>query len=99
MTHRFAWQIPVVAAALILSGCSGGDSNNGAESSTAGASSGASTSSSAAATPNPLTEKAAAEYKAYAVAQIDELVTAVKVLTDAVRAGDLKAAQDAYAPS
>ena len=40
----------------------------------------------AAAAPNPLAEKAATEYKAYAVAQIDELVGLVKVFTDAVRA-------------
>ena len=57
------------------------------------------TATAAAAAPNPLAEKAATEYKAYAVAQIDELVGVVKVFTDAVRAGDLKAAQDAYAPS
>ncbi len=99
MGRHFAWQIPVVAAALILSGCSSNSSDSGSEATTSSATSGASATSSAAAAPNPLTEKAAAEYKAYAIAQIDELVAAVKVFTDAVRAGDLKAAQDAYAPS
>lgn len=99
MGRHFAWQIPVVAAALILSGCSSNSSDSGSDASTSGATSGASATSSPAAAPNPLTEKAADEYKAYAIAQIDELVTAVKVFTDAVRAGDLKAAQDAYAPS
>lgn len=99
MGRHFAWQIPVVAAALILSGCSSNSSDSGSEATTSSAASGASATSSAAAAPNPLTEKAAAEYKAYAIAQIDELVAAVKVFTDAVRAGDLKAAQDAYAPS
>ncbi|ANE81918.1 peptidase M75 [Mycobacterium adipatum] len=99
MGRHFAWQIPVVATALILSGCSSNGADSGTEASTSSAASGASATSSAAAAPNPLTEKAAAEYKAYAIAQIDELVTAVKVFTDAVRAGDLKAAQDAYAPS
>ncbi|MCF6388084.1 EfeM/EfeO family lipoprotein [Mycobacterium sp. MBM] len=99
MGRHIAWQIPVVAAALILSGCSSNGADGGTEASTSSATSGASTTSSAVAAPNPLTEKAAAEYKAYAIAQIDELVTAVKVFTDAVRAGDLKAAQDAYAPS
>ena len=99
MGRHFAWQIPVVAAALILSGCSSNSSDSGSEATTSSAASGASATSSAAVAPNPLTEKAAAEYKAYAIAQIDELVAAVKVFTDAVRAGDLKAAQDAYAPS
>ncbi|MDF2583259.1 MAG: peptidase [Mycobacterium sp.] len=99
MGRHFAWQIPVVAAALILSGCSSNSSDSGSDASTSSATSGASATSSPAAAPNPLTEKAADEYKAYAIAQIDELVTAVKVFTDAVRAGDLKAAQDAYAPS
>ncbi|MBX9919659.1 MAG: EfeM/EfeO family lipoprotein, partial [Mycolicibacterium frederiksbergense] len=99
MGRHFAWQIPVVAAALILSGCSSNGSESGSDATTSSAASGASATSSAAAAPNPLTEKAAAEYKAYATAQIDELVAAVKVFTDAVRAGDLKAAQDAYAPS
>lgn len=99
MGRHFAWQIPVVAAALILSGCSSNSSDSGSDASTSSATSGASATSSPAAAPNPLTEKAADEYKAYAIAQIDELVTVVKVFTDAVRAGDLKAAQDAYAPS
>jgi iron uptake system component EfeO len=95
---QLAWSVPVVAAALVLSGCSGGDSES-AESSSEGNSS----TSAAVATPavdtTAETEKAAADYKAYAIAQADELVGAVKVLTDAVRANDLKAAQDAYAPS
>ena len=99
MGRHFAWQIPVVAAALILSGCSGNGSDNGSDASTSSATSGASETTSAAAAPNPLTEQAAAEYKAYAIAQIDELGALVKVFTDAVRAGDLQAAQDAYAPS
>jgi iron uptake system component EfeO len=99
MGRHFAWQIPVVAAALILSGCSSNGSDSGSDTSTSSAASGASATSSEAPAPNPLTQKAADEYKAYAIAQIDELVTVVKVFTDAVRAGDLKAAQDAYAPS
>ncbi len=99
MGRHFAWQVPVVAAALILSGCSSNGSDSGSDATTSNAASGASATSSATAAPNPLTEKAGDEYKAYAVAQVDELVAAVKVFTDAVRAGDLKAAQDAYAPS
>ena len=99
MGRHFAWQVPVVAAALILSGCSSNSSDSGSDASTSSATSGASATSSEAAAPNPLTEKVGEEYKAYSIAQVDELVAAVKVFTDAVRAGDVKAAQDAYAPS
>lgn len=95
MKRHLAWQVPVVALALFAAGCSSSDAGSGTDT----AASATSTSESAAAAPNPLAEKAATEYKAYAVAQIDELVGLVKVFTDAVRAGDLKAAQDAYAPS
>lgn len=102
MKPQLAWPVPFVAAALVLAGCSGGGSEGGAESSSGSSSSGAS-SSGAASTPavdtTAETTKAAEEYKAYAIAQADELVTSVKVFTDAVRAGDVKAAQDAYAPS
>ena len=43
--------------------------------------------------------QAVAEYKTYAQGQIDEMITLTKTFTDAVRAGDLAAAQAAYAPS
>lgn len=96
MRKHLAWPVSVVSAGLILTGCSSGGAgdDNAATSSAA-----ATANTSAAAAPNPLTQQAATEYKAYASAQIDELVTVVKVLTDAVRAGDLQAAQNAYAPS
>ena len=80
---------------LLVSGCSGDKSE-----STESSSSASPTSSSAAAAVDPaLVDKAAADYKAYAISNADELTRLVKVFTDAVRAGDLKAAQDAYAPS
>jgi iron uptake system component EfeO len=94
MRRHLAWQVPVVALALIVAGCSSNDAESGTDTTTS-----TTTAASAAAAPNPLAEKAATEYKAYAVGQIDQLVGVVKVFTDAVRAGDLKAAQDAYAPS
>lgn len=94
MGRHLAWQVPVVALALVVTGCSSNDAESGTETTTS-----ATTTTSAAAAANPAADKAATEYKAYAVAQIDELVGLVKVFTDAVRAGDLKAAQDAYAPS
>jgi iron uptake system component EfeO len=96
MKLHLAWPVPFAVAALVLSGCSSNSSDTDASGSE---SSSAATSTSAAAEPNPKAVEAAASYKAYAIEQIGELVTAVKVLTDAVRAGDLKAAQDAYAPS
>jgi iron uptake system component EfeO len=87
--------VPVVALGLVLSGCSSDNAGSSEETSAATTTS----SSAAAAAPDPLAEQAASEYKTYAIGQIDELVGAVKVFTDAVRAGDLQAAQDAYAPS
>jgi iron uptake system component EfeO len=50
-------------------------------------------------TDNPLVIDAVAEYKTYVLAQVDELITATTVFTDAVRGGDLEAAKAAYAPS
>ena len=64
MGRHFAWQIPVVAAALILSGCSSNSSDSGSDASTSSATSGASATSSEAAAPNPLTENVGDEYKA-----------------------------------
>ena len=59
----------------------------------------ATTTSAAPTVPAEVLDKAAADYKAYAQRNIDELQRVVKVFTDAVRAGDLTAAQEAYAPS
>jgi iron uptake system component EfeO len=95
MRRHLAWQVPVAALALIVAGCSSSNSETGTDATT----SAAETTTSAAAAPDPLAEQAATEYKAYATGQIDELVGLVKVFTDAVRAGNLQAAQDAYAPS
>ena len=94
MKLHLAWPVPVVAVALVLAGCSSSDASG-----TEASGNETTTTSSAAATANPLAEKAGADYKAYAVEQINELVRAVKVFTDAVRAGNLQAAQAAYAPS
>ncbi|MBY0290601.1 MAG: EfeM/EfeO family lipoprotein [Mycobacteriaceae bacterium] len=96
MNRYFAWSVPVAAVSLILSGCSG---DTGSSEETSSASATTTSSSAAAAAPDPLAEQAAAEYKTYAIGQVDELVGAVKVFTDAVRANNLQAAQDAYAPS
>jgi iron uptake system component EfeO len=92
MGRHLAWQIPVVALALAVAGCS----SNGAESGTDATTT---TTTTAAAAANPLVDKAATEYQAYAVEQTTQLVTVNKTFTDAVRAGDLAAAQAAFAPS
>ena len=92
MGQHVAWQVPVVALAVVLAGCSSSKSESGTEATTP-------TPTSAAAASNPLADKAATEYQAYAVEQTGELVRVVKTLTDAVRAGNLQAAQEAYAPS
>lgn len=97
MNRIHAWSVPVVALGVIVSGCSSDKSGASASSESSSASSSQSTASAAA--PSPELDKAAAAYKAYASSQIDQLVAGVKVLTDAVRAGNLKAAQDAFAPS
>ncbi len=96
MKLHLAWPVSVATVALVLAGCSSSDAGSTSESS---ASSSAETSTSAAAAASPGLQKAADDYKAYAVAQSAELVKVVKVFTDAVRAGNLEAAQDAYAPS
>ena len=95
MNRYIAWSVPVVAVSLILAGCSGNKSSE----ETSSASATTTSSSAAAAAPDPLAQQAAEEYKTYAIGQIDELVAKVKVLTDAVRANDLAAAQAAYEPS
>jgi iron uptake system component EfeO len=93
MGRHLAWQVPVVALAVVLAGCSSTDAAGGTDATTTG------TTTTAAAPANPLVDKAATEYQAYAVEQTGELVRVVKTLTDAVRAGNLQAAQAAYAPS
>ncbi len=95
MRRRTALPISALALGLALAGCSSSDTDTATtETETA-----TQTSAEPSAAPDPLVAQAAEEYQAYAVDQSDQLVTAVKVLTDAVRAGDLQAAQDAYAPS
>jgi iron uptake system component EfeO len=94
MGRHLAWQVPVVALALVVAGCSSSDAGSGTDPTTSAA-----TMTSAAAAANPLVDKAATEYQAYAVEQTTQLVTVTKTLTDAVRTGDLAAAQAAYAPS
>src|SRR6478672_9591407 len=96
MKLHLARSVPVVAFAVIVAGCSSGTSGTHASSSS---SSSSASSTSAETAPNPLAAKAGDEYKAYAIDQIDQLIAKVKVLTDAVRAGNLKVAQVAFVPT
>lgn len=98
MNRYLAWATPIAVVGLILSGCSNESSSSGSGTTSAAATAAETTSAAPAVDPAVL-DKAAADYKAYAQSNIDELQRVVKVFTDAVRAGDLKAAQDAYAPS
>ncbi|VEG45901.1 periplasmic lipoprotein involved in iron transport [Mycolicibacterium flavescens] len=97
MNRFLAWATPIAVVGLILSGCSN-ESSSGSETTSATGTATETTSAAPAVDPAVL-DKAAADYKAYAQSNIDELQRVVKVFTDAVRAGDLQAAQDAYAPS
>ncbi|MFJ9538245.1 iron uptake system protein EfeO [Streptomyces sp. NPDC101225] len=48
---------------------------------------------------DPRLDKAVAAYRAYAQEQADATIPKVETFAEAIKAGDLKAAQDAYAPS
>ncbi len=91
---HLALPISALALGLALAGCSGSDTGATATDATA-----AETSAAQSAEVEPLVAQAVEEYQAYAVDQTNELVGVVKTFTDAVRAGDLEAAQAAYAPS
>jgi iron uptake system component EfeO len=100
------WLLPLaglVGAAILVSGCGTDDGANTAAApptTTPGTGSAASGLSGATGTTNdPVILAAVADYKTYADGQVDELIRVTKVFTDAVRAGNLQAAQAAYAPS
>jgi len=57
------------------------------------------TGSGAVAKRNPQLDKAVADYREYAQEQADATIPKVEVFAAAIKAGDLKAAQDAFAPS
>ena len=92
MRRYLAWSAPLLALILIVTGCSRDETKSGtpAEPTTA---------TSAEQAENPLVASAVKSYQAYAVDQTNQIVALTKVFTDAVRAGNLAAAQEAYAPS
>src|SRR5690606_2689279 len=97
MNRILRWTVPIAALSVILAGCSSDSGDSDAAETSPPAETAAATD--AAAVLAEVLDKAAEEYKAYVISNIDELQRVVKVFTDAVRAGDLQAAQDAYAPS
>lgn len=102
------WSLPLaglVGVAILVSGCGTDDGASTAApppptTTAPDTGSAASGLSGATGTTNdPVILEGVAQYKTYVNGQIDELITVTKVFTDAVRAGDLQAAQAAYAPS
>jgi iron uptake system component EfeO len=101
----------LLAVSLGLAACSddgaavrGSGSGAGSASGAGSGSSGAKGASGTAGGPNattddPLVKEGAAEYTQFVRQQLDTLVTDLKVFTDAVRAGNVAAAKDAFAPS
>ena len=100
-----------LAAVLALAGC-GGDDGGGVRSSGDGSASGVSGSGSGSGsatglagkdlsgtTDDPAVVKAIADYKTWAVAEVEALVGDTRKFTDAVRAGDLAEAKAQFAPS
>ena len=93
----------VLGLLVLLAGCA--DDGSTASASASGSGSLASGSGSlaeedlGAGTDDPLVEQAVRDYTDFVAEQVDLLVEETTVFTDAVRAGDLAAAQAAYAPS
>lgn len=81
------------------SGSGSGSGSASGSGSGSGSASGISEDEAAQTTDNELITAALAEYKVYVLDQIDETIAATAVFTDAVRDGDVAAAQEAYAPS
>ncbi|MDY6995760.1 MAG: EfeM/EfeO family lipoprotein [Actinomycetota bacterium] len=94
MRRLSALPVSALALGLALAGCSSSETDT-----TATESSNTASETAPSEAPDPMVAQAAEEYQAYAVDQSNQLVVVVKTFTDAVRAGDLEAAQAAYAPS
>lgn len=108
MKVRFAASALVVVALVAIGACSddGGEvrdlsseSSGSGSGSGGGSASGISTEGFVTETDNPLVDEAIESYRAYVIEQVDQIVVEARTFTDAVRAGDVEAAQEAYAPS
>ncbi|MGE3287591.1 MAG: EfeM/EfeO family lipoprotein [Pseudonocardia sp.] len=100
------WSLPLaglVGVAILVSGCGTDDGANTTApppaTTTPNTGSASGLQGATGTTNDPVILAAVADYKTYADGQIDELIRVTKVFTDAVRAGNLQAAQAAYAPS
>ncbi|MDN5747644.1 MAG: EfeM/EfeO family lipoprotein, partial [Pseudonocardia sp.] len=85
----------LLGVAVLAAGCAADDGTTP----TGTAASAAGGPTAAAPAGDALIATAVEEYHAYALDQVDEMIALTTVFTDAVRAGDLAAAQAAYAPS
>jgi iron uptake system component EfeO len=81
------------------SGSGSGSASGAGSGSGSGSASGISEDEAAQTTDNELITEALAAYKVYVLEQIDDTIAATTVFTDAVRDGDVEAAQEAFAPS
>jgi iron uptake system component EfeO len=95
----------MVALVLPLAACAGDDGAGARTASASGSASGSGSGSGlaeqdlSAGTDDPLVRAAVDDYSAYVATQVEEMIRLTSVFSDAVRAGDLAAAQEAYAPS
>jgi iron uptake system component EfeO len=101
--HRLITAAALALASLTLAAACGSD-DDGADvrdddASGSGSGSGIASEVEGSTTDNPLVEQAVADYTTYVDEQVDETIAATTLFTDAVRAGDLEGAQEAYAPS
>ena len=76
-----------------------GTGSASASASASGSATGISTEGLETSTSNDLIQSAVDGYRGYLMAQVDQMIADTDVFTNAIRAGDLEAAQAAYAPS
>ncbi|OWY62316.1 peptidase M75, partial [cyanobacterium TDX16] len=104
MKVRFVAGLLALVAVLGLAACSDDDgeevrdTDTSTESESASAS-GISEEGLVPETDDELVNEAIESYRAYVIEQVDQIVVEAQVFTDAVRSGDVEAAQEAYAPS
>lgn len=80
-------------------GSASGSGSGSASGAGSGSGSGISTAGLETTSSDPLIQAAVADYTDYVNSQVDELISRTTTFTDAVRAGDIRAAKAAYAPS
>ncbi|MDQ3151150.1 MAG: EfeM/EfeO family lipoprotein [Actinomycetota bacterium] len=98
MQQRNTFVAAVLGLALLATAC-GADDGAGTRGGEASSSGSLADQDLSGGTENPLVLDAVSEYETYVAAQVDELIILTRTFTDAVRAGDLAAAQAGFAPS